>query len=125
MNASNRGAARLRLQLIGAELDGERVHWTFTVGDDAGLFVHASTDDINSELQAAWHTPIDGLHVVELDTCAPEDFTIGLPAGVTRHELQERIDEELARLDLALQFFLDAIDRRAQRTAVVARRAVA
>lgn len=109
--------ARSRLRLDGAELDGAEIRWCFRIDDAASsgvTYVHATSSELaagSGPLHRVFHTDVAGLSVHDLVDVAA-DVRIGLPAGVTLEQLENRIGEELARQMLSLSFALEMIDMR-------------
>lgn len=107
-----------RLLLDGAELDKPRVHWRFRLVDahgDAQTYLHASSFDLACQampLSHIFHTPTAGFSVYDLPDAEPDEVTLGLPHGVTREQLEERIGEELMRQMLGLQYAIESMDIR-------------
>lgn len=115
-DAGRRGRLRLRYTQIDAA--DEAIRWTFAgeMGDNR-VFVHAISGIADVQARGVWHTHVNGLVPCELAELAPEDYTIGMPAGVDLADLEDAIAVEQARLDLAVQLTLVLHERSARRWA--------
>jgi len=112
VSSADPGDARLRLQLIGADIDGDTnlssIWWTFRLRDDrldnGEMWLHAATPRCGWSLVDVFHSDIDGFAWADRDDATVgADWWPGWPLDDSElvRAVGAAVEHELVRVDLA------------------------